>query len=185
MRPATPAVMGQNDLLMPVHRAGIGNQLEERSMKLVDAVTSVELSWYNRRWNMRLRGDQNVRDEIQAELVYDRFGSLYLAQSEGLVDYCSAGSGGACGGKFKMRDGSIEEVTGAWSSNPGHVLKASGIDTVSTSFNGLVISISLEALRELAHRFNFVIDETTDAYRYNVSPVPQAEKLTLERRYFN
>lgn len=154
-------------------------------MKIVDAVTSVDLHWYNRRWNMRLRGDQKIRDEIQDSLVYDRFGSLYLAQSEGLVDYCSAGSGGACGGKFKMRDGSIEEVTGAWSSNPGHVLKASGIDTVSTSFNGLVISISLEALRELAHRFNFVIDETTDAYRYNISPVPQAEKITLERRYFN
>ncbi|WP_456254915.1 hypothetical protein ACP3PM_20915 [Pseudomonas iridis] len=154
-------------------------------MKIVDAVTSVELHWYNRRWNMRLRGDQKVRDEIQEGLVYDRFGRLYLAQVEGLVDYCSAGSGGACGGTFKMRDGSVEEVVGAWSSNPGDVFTNAGVDTVSTSFNGLVISISVDALRELAHRFNFVINETTDAYRYNVSPVPQAEKVTLERRYFN
>lgn len=148
-------------------------------MKIVDAVTSVELAWYNRRWNLFLKGDAKARNDIDQGLIYDRFGPLYLAQHEGVVDFCCEGNGGGCGGTFTMRDGSVENVSGAWSSNPGDVFKVSGVDCVQTSFNRVVIGLSTPALRALGYRFGFIVNETTDAYRYMVTPIPQTEKLTL------
>lgn len=151
-------------------------------MKIVDAVTSVELAWYNRRWNLLMKGDAQARKDIDLGLIYDRFGALYLAENEGVVDYCLAGEGGACGGKFTMRDGSVEEVSGAWSSNPGDVFRISGVNSISTSFNMAVISLSIPAVKALGERFGFVVNETTDAYRYMITPLPQNEKLTLTDR---
>jgi hypothetical protein len=148
-------------------------------MKIVDAVTSVELAWYNRRWNLLLKGDALVRKEIDQSLVYDRFGALYLAQGEGVVNYCYASGGGGCGGIFTMRDGSIDEVRGAWSSNPGDVFKVTGVDSICTSFNMVVISLSIPAVKALGERFGFIVNETTDAYRYMITPIPAIEKLTL------
>ncbi|WP_339506288.1 hypothetical protein [Pseudomonas sp. EA_15y_Pfl1_P102] len=148
-------------------------------MKIVDAVTSVELAWYNRRWNLFLKGDAQARKDIDKGLIYDRFGPLYLAQHEGVVDYCCEGSGGGCGGTFTMRDGSVQRVSGAWSSNPGDAFKVSGVDCVSTSFNMVVIGLSIPALRALGARFGFIVNETTDAYRYMITPLPPLEKLTL------
>jgi hypothetical protein len=170
--------------------AGLGDrarrEINRRSeMKIVEAVNSVELHWYNQRWNLFLCGDDQARKEIESSLIYDRFGRVYLAQSEGLISYCYAGSGGACGGSFTMRDGSVEEVTGAWSGNPGSAFKDTGVDFVDISFNGLVISLSIEALRVLGYRFGFVIHETADAYRYNTDPIPEVKKITLANRIGN
>ncbi|QJC78933.1 hypothetical protein [Pseudomonas umsongensis] len=151
-------------------------------MKIVEIIEHVELYWSNDRWNLSLSGSAEGFARIARGLIYDRTGSFYIAQNEGLINFCSAGSDGACGGSFTMRDGSIENVVGAWSSNSDSVFKATGIDSVSASFNNQVIALSIPALKAIGVRFGFVINEVTDAYRHHITPIPPATRMTLVDR---
>ncbi|NNB67639.1 hypothetical protein [Pseudomonas fluorescens] len=151
-------------------------------MKIVEIVERVELSWSNDRWNLSLSGSEEGLSKISQGLIYERIADTYIGQNEGLVAYCIAGTGGACGGHFKMHDGSVEEVAGAWSSNSYSIFKATGFDSVAASFNNRVISLSIPALQALGKRFGFVTHEVAGTFRHNITPIPPAKNLSLVDR---
>jgi hypothetical protein len=79
--------------------------------------------------------------------------TFYVGQDGDIVSFCvsTPNKGGACGGDFKMEDGSVREVRGAWSSRSGVLHALTGDEVVQCTVEDRYVSVEVrrEALERL------------------------------------
>lgn len=141
-------------------------------MNIINAITKVDLRYYNQRWNVWLYVNEAEYHFLRSNRVWSKKDGMYYTIKDGLVSFlCNPNSGGGLGATMDMDDGSRVRISGCWSSNPRHFHEVTNILSHDVMVNNGAAHITHEAFLMLAKRFNLTVIPPADGeFYWHVTP---------------